>query len=45
MHAALAKLIPHPEFDFLGPNGNIIEVKHSLKDLGVHLNSDLTFKL
>ena len=31
--------------DYLGPNGEVIEVKHSLKDLGVHLSSDLTFKL
>ena len=34
-----------PEFDYLGPDGNSIEVKQSLKDLGVTLNSDLSFKL
>ena len=34
-----------PEYDYLGPDGNTIEVKESLKDLGVYLNSDLTFKL
>ena len=34
-----------PDFDYLGPDGEEIVVKQSLKDLGVHLNSDLTFKL
>ena len=34
-----------PDFDYLGPNGEVIEVKPSLKDLGVHLSSDLSFKL
>ena len=34
-----------PTHDYLGPDGEVIEVKHSLKDLGVHLSSDLTFKL
>ena len=34
-----------PEFDYLGPDGKVIEVKQSLKDLGVTLNSDLSFKL
>ena len=29
----------------LGPDGEKIEVKQSLKDLGVHLSSDLTLKL
>ena len=34
-----------PTYDYLGPNNEIIEVKSSLKDLGVHLSSDLSFKL
>ena len=34
-----------PTFDYLGPNDEIIEVKTSLKDLGVYLSSDLSFKL
>ena len=34
-----------PEHDYLGPDGEIIEVKDSLKDLGVYLSSDLSFKL
>ena len=34
-----------PEFEYLGPDGEKIEVKQSLKDLGVHLSSDLSFKL
>ena len=34
-----------PDFDYLGPNGEVIEVKPTLKDLGVYLSSDLTFKL
>ena len=34
-----------PEFDYLGPNGEVIEVKDNLKDLGVNVSSDLTFKL
>ena len=31
--------------DYLGPAGEVIEVKESLKDIGVHLSSDLAFKL
>ena len=34
-----------PLFDYLGPNGDSIEVKQHLKDLGVHLSSDLSFKM
>ena len=34
-----------PDFTYLGPDGEPIEVKESLKDLGVHLSSDLTFRL
>ena len=34
-----------PDFDYLGPEGEEIIVNQSLKDLGVHLNSDLTIKL
>ena len=34
-----------PEYDYVGPDGEKIEVKQSLKDLGVHLSSDLSFKL
>ena len=34
-----------PDYDYLGPEGEVIEVKPSLKDLGVHLSSDLSFKL
>ena len=34
-----------PEYEYLGPDGNAIEVKESLKDLGVYLSSDLSFKL
>ena len=34
-----------PEFKYMGPDGEEIEVKQSLKDLGVHLSSDLSFKL
>ena len=30
-----------PEFDYEGPDGDVIEVK----DLGVHFSSDLTFKI
>ena len=33
-----------PDFDYLGPEGEDIIVKQSVKDFGVHLNSDLTFK-
>ena len=29
----------------MGPDGATIEVKESLKDLGVHLRSDLSFKV
>ena len=32
-----------PDYDYLGPDGEPIEVKDSLKDLGVYLGSDLTF--
>ena len=34
-----------PVHDYLGPAGEVIEVKESLKDIGVHLSSDLAFKL
>ena len=34
-----------PEFKYTGPDGEEIEVKQSLQDLGVHLSSDLSFKL
>ena len=34
-----------PDFNYLGPSGEAIEVKDSLKDLGVHLCSDLSFKI
>jgi hypothetical protein len=34
-----------PDYDYLGPDGEVIEVYPSLKDLGVHLSSDLSFKL
>ena len=34
-----------PEHDYLGPDGEIIEVKDSLKDLGVTLSCDLSFKI
>ena len=34
-----------PKFDYLGPDGEVIEQKESLKDLGVYLSSDLSFKL
>ena len=33
------------DHDYLGPDGEIIEVKDNLKDLGVYLSSDLSFKL
>ena len=32
-----------PEFDYVGPDGSNIEVKDNLKDLGVHISSDLSF--
>ena len=32
-----------PEFEYKGPAGEVIEVKNNLKDLGVHLSSDLSF--
>ena len=32
-----------PVHDYLGPDGEVNEVKESLKDLGVHLSSDLTY--
>ena len=35
----------NPDFTYSEPDGEAIEVKESLKDLGVHLSSDLTFKL
>ena len=34
-----------PDFDYVGPDGATIEVKDSLKDLGIYLSSDLSFKL
>ena len=34
-----------PVYDYHGPTGEVIEVKKSLKDLGVTLSSDLSFKL
>ena len=34
-----------PEFDYLGPDGQPIEVKHTLKDLGIHLSCDLSFRV
>ena len=34
-----------PDYDYLGPEGEGIEVKPILKDLGVRLSSDLSFKL
>ena len=34
-----------PEFDYQGPDGESIQVKDSLKDLGVYLSSDLSFHL
>ena len=34
-----------PQFEYLGPDGEAIEVKQSLKDLGIQLSSDLSFKL
>ena len=34
-----------PEFDYLGPDDQPIQVKPSLRDLGVHLSSDLSFKI
>ena len=34
-----------PEFDYQGPDGESIQVKDSLKDLGVYLSSDLSFQL
>ena len=36
---------PAPDYAYLGPDGEPIEVKESLKDLGVYLGSDLTFKV
>ena len=33
------------DFDYLGPDGESIEVKDSLKDLGVYLSSNLSFKV
>ena len=39
------KTSPAPDFDYLGPDGEPIEVKESLKDLGVYLGSDLTFRV
>ena len=34
-----------PEFKYRGPDSNEIEVKKDLRDLGVQISSDLTFKL
>ena len=34
-----------PDFDYVGPDGSTIEVKDNLKDLGVHISSDLSFKV
>ena len=34
-----------PEFRYKGPDDDTIEVKSNLRDLGVQLSSDLTFKL
>ena len=34
-----------PEFDYKGPDGETIQIKESLKDLGVYLSSDLSFQL
>ena len=34
-----------PQFDYLGPDDEPIEVKQSLKDLGVQISADLSFKL
>ena len=34
-----------PQCDYLGPDGEPIEVKQSLKDLGVQISDDLSFKL
>ena len=34
-----------PDFNYLGPTGEAIEVKDSIKDLEVHLCSDLSFKI
>ena len=30
-----------PDFKYLGPDGNTIEVKESMKDFGVNITSDL----
>ena len=34
-----------PEFDYLGPDDQPIQVKPSLRDLVVHLSTDLSFKV
>ena len=34
-----------PPFEYKGPDNNTIEVKSDLRDLGVQLRSDSTFKL
>ena len=34
-----------PDYDYLGPEGEVIEAKPSVKELGVHLSSDLFLKL
>ena len=34
-----------PSFQYKGPDSTCIEVKTSLKDLGVQISSDLSFKL
>ena len=33
-----------PEFDYHGPDDEVIEVKESLKDLGIHISADLSFR-
>ena len=34
-----------PQCDYLGPDDEPIEVKQSLKDLGVQISADLSFNL
>ena len=34
-----------PDYHYKGPDNNNIEVKNNLKDLGINISSDLTFKL
>ena len=33
-----------PDYSYNGPDGSDIEVKNNLKDLGIYISSDLTFK-